>query len=275
MMISRLQSDQARHPFRGANAICIGLASACAAVMAGPESSSLPPLPLSAVSANQVEGAPKSQRTHVQWKGQDHPLTEGIDLLIDTLQAKDAAGSDRVEAIAELARIPWDKKRSEVVTALLTAYPSAPDNVSRYMILRTLSQSRTPQALPLFAKLVQNGSVPSERFCAAAGLAAWNVRSGVRGLIDLIPSTAKLPDNREIGEEALKLIQNMSVARNWGFSVRDVAAEVAADPANADSAQARSAWTKKAADWMKENEERFPEWKIGAPIPSEPQADSH
>ena len=190
------------------------------------------------------------------WKGERYRAAEGVDLLMN-VALEPGSVKDRAVALRRLERFAGRLRNTERIAQLLELYERLSERSERVAALFCLAYSADPRALPLFAETLAKDDGEDLRLPAAYGLAVWNVRYGVGELIELL-SVAKT-------RETAILLRQLNQGKSWWMPESDLFA-IARVPNRAenDAFDASYAELKK---WFAENEHRFPEWKLGDPLP--------
>ena len=109
------------------------------------------------------------------------------------------------------------------------------------------------------------------RLPAAYGLAMWNARSGVRELIDLLlVKQTDIPVQYPglIGVKAARFLYRLNAWKSWWapeaplLAVSGARAEARREVLDSCHVELKK--------WLAENEHRFPDWKLGDPLPEAP-----
>lgn len=232
----------------------------------GPESV----LPLSAASTPPSAVWTPPQEEEISWKGKDYPATEGVALLMKVVLDPGSVG-DHFDAIERLGHVGGRLRDTQRIPELMRLYGQLSDRTERVALLFCLARSKDPRALPMFAEILDTRKEDYLRLPAAYGLALWNARSGMRELIELLSvgqteSPIRYPGI--IGDQAVHLLSQLNAWKSWWAPEAALQAAAEAGPEVHDKLlDSCHAELKK---WFVENEHRFPDWKPGDPLPTDP-----
>ena len=107
------------------------------------------------------------------------------------------------------------------------------------------------------------------RMFAGAGLAARNVRDGLAELIRLLDSSKMLSQTQPQWYSVLAGLEQMNQLNGWGFPNKEITDSARRSTGN--RVQFRAVLITRWEEWFAENEQRFPEWKPGDPLPENGQ----
>jgi len=215
--------------------------------------------------------------TSVRWKGREYGIEEGIDLAMSVVRCpRESAGNwNAATALGELANLGPHLKGRPCLDELARLYDHA-QLPEKQIILTCLFASGDPRGIPVFIRTLEKEQNVKLRLRAAGALAQWNIRRGVAELVDLLESKEKLllPGGLMpyVRDKALDLFRTKNRLKGWGFVDHgDEIAEsiVSRTDINDDDKRALYFAEMKAAikKWFAENEDRFPDWKLGDPLP--------
>lgn len=226
-------------------------------------------LPLTVESLNGDEA--RQLPTSVQWRDREYDITGGIDVVMTVIRDSVQSYSDRHQALVELERLGRHLKGRSCMDELAAIYDSAGE--LKRAILICFKASEDPRAIRAFLRVLDNESDIKLRLSAAGGLAQWNVRRGVAELVGLLDSDAEVPQPSRmpyVRDNALDLLRTKNRLKGWGFRDEEIWKPIesrtdlnAQEKADLYVAQAKAEIKK----WWQENEHRFPDWKLGDPLP--------
>lgn len=255
-------------------AIVVLFASACAA----PESSQVclaqsganeeGSLPLSSALAP-VPGEMKfeDRRTTVNWKGRDYACAAGARVLTDIVADRHASPGLRAEALRTLRRVPSTYLRDiDTMDQVISVYDTLHDSQEKVDLIALIG-AWSPRALPFLARILDTEKDKGARQLAAAGLAGWNVRSGVAELIRVLEECKEQASrDRTVCNEASKEFTWLNARKAWGFS-EDRIREDILSRTDLNNEEMSALFVTEIKKWFAENEHRFPDWKPGDPLP--------
>jgi len=203
----------------------------------------------------------------VSWQGKRYPAAEGVDLLMKVALEPGSVG-DHVRAIERLGSLGSQLRNTERIPQLMKLYRRLTDRSEKVALLFCLAESKDPRAFPLFGEVLDTRQEEYLRLPAAYGLALWNVRRGVRELIELLSvkqTESPILYPGIIGDEARRLLYRLNYWKSWWAPEAPLLAATGAGPEVHDELlDSCHAELKK---WFAENEHRFPDWKSGDPLP--------
>lgn len=208
-------------------------------------------------------------RSEITWDRRTYGLERGIKALMSVVQDKMESVERRVLALQKLGSFSIQLDGSAAIHELIAYYPSLGEPDLKVAALRCLAATDDPGVLPLFYKVHIGDSSDRVRLIAAGALARWNVGSGVTELERLMLSDSEFSPGRLVADEALKLIQSLGSRNGWGFPVSEVARAIQGMN-GVVRGEVRSAWHDRFATWFEQNKHRFPDWKLGDPLPEVP-----
>ena len=107
------------------------------------------------------------------------------------------------------------------------------------------------------------------RLSAAKGLSGWNVRRGVATLVELLESEGVLPNPTRmpyVRDNASEFFRNANARKGWGFPEDETRKSIMSRTDLNDDEKAAH-YIAEIKKWFATNEHRFPEWKLGDPLP--------
>jgi len=216
----------------------------------------------------------------VQWRDREYDIDTGIDVLMSVARQREdnADPWNSTAAVTVLAMLGGNLKGHACLDELAMLYDRA--NVpERSAILTCFITSGDARGIPVFIHTLDKEKNMTLRLRAAGALAQWNIRRGVGVLVDLLESKEKLllPGGLMpyVRDKALDLFRTKNRLKGWGFVDHgDEIAEsiVSRTDINDDDKRSLYIAEMKAAikKWFTENEDRFPDWKLGDPLPEIP-----
>ena len=139
--------------------------------------------------------------------------------------------------------------------------------------LTETSAEQTPCRTGLMVSPDFPGPSDVARFQGAYALARWNIRQGVRALINLLESGEVGPEGQRFSNEVMKVLQLLNSQENWGLSENEIAQKIGESGSGLNRDQKSALHIAEIKKWFAENENRFPDWKPGDPLP--PAQDEH
>jgi hypothetical protein len=198
--------------------------------------------------------------TTVQWKGQDYTTAEGTRVLMQVITDPTSDADLRASALEALGKLP----NTDTTAQLVSLYPDLRERGEKAGVILCLTWSKGARGLPLLVHVLDNEQDVVIRLFAAGGLASWNVRRGVRELISLLESRELLTGARPIAKEALKIFQYHM--NRWNYSQEEMRKLLNGKP-DIDEGQKHQLLVEQIKKWWAENQHRFPNWKVGDPLP--------
>ena len=253
---------------------------------AAPKLSPIPPGPEDVLSLSAAFRASptvwtvgQEKKEKVPWQGKRYPVGEGVDVLMKSALEPENV-NDRLRALDRLGRIGDQlhhtgrmPQLTERIPELMGLYGRLTDRSEKVILLFCLAKSKDPLALPLFAKILETRQEEYLRLPAAYGLALWNVRSGVRELIELLSVEQTENPVRPpgiIADEAGRFLYRLNYWKSWWAPEATLLAVAEARTGLHDDVL--DSCHTEIKKWFAENEHRFPDWKLGDPLPEvEPQ----
>lgn len=230
-------------------------------------------LPMSTESASE----PRAHHlaTTVRWKGREYDIDAGIEVLMTVVRNPDETPDERGRALAGLVVLGAQLSGRECMEELVTLYHTT-GPLEKGFILLSFMTSEDHRGIALFVRVLDKERDDYLRFIAADGLARWNIRRGVAELIQLFEST-ELPSGRFyplVGERARALFQKLNDRKEWGFPNEEIGKAIASRT-DLNDQEKLATYVADIKRWFAENEHRFPDWKLGDPLPEVPATDEN
>jgi hypothetical protein len=213
-----------------------------------------------------------AQRTMVKWEGKEYDLDSGIDVIMDAAHGPEKSDDQRALALMELSQLRADLKGRPCLDVLAARFDDASD-LEKKVILTCFTASGDPRGIPLFTNVLNEEKDLKLRVRAASGLASWNVRRGVAELVGLLDSDEPMPQPSQlfyVRDNAMRAFRLKNIRKGWGFPDDQESAEwppdVAPPPDVAERLRPRPT-VEEIRKWWAENQHRFPDWKVGDPLP--------
>lgn len=228
-----------------------------------------PMLPLtSALTRVPGEMSDMDRRTTVSWKGQDYSCDTGAHMLMELVVKPDTDRAIRAEALTALRRVPRPYLRdNDKIEQLMSVYENlqtAQEKVDLIIVVAAWS----PRTLPFLVKILDRENDMGVRQQAAAGLAAWNVRRGVAELLHLLEECTDVGSaDRIVCNEGAKTFLWLNARKGWGFPEKETRESIM-EKADLDDNAKSALFVTEIKKWWAENEQRFPDWKPGDPLPA-------
>jgi hypothetical protein len=247
---------------------------------AGPKLPRIPPGPEDVLSLSAAvtqrrtswTGAQEKEE-EVSWEGQRFAAREGVDLLMKVALGPGSVG-DHVRALERLGTLGTQLRNTERVPQLIELYGRLTDRSEKVAVLFCLAEAKDPRALPFFAEILNTREEEYLRLPAAYGLALWNARRGVRELIELLAIKQTETPIRYpgiIGDEAARLLSRLNYWKSWWGP--EAALQAVPEAPTEVHDQALDSCHAQLKKWFAENEHRFPDWKLGDPLPGPTPSD--
>ena len=224
------------------------------------------PLPISAES---VSGYPsRPVRASIKWDGEEYDVETAIDVLMNVIRDPETARHERELGLIHLTMAGKHLRGDPCLRELETLYDKA-GQLEKLTILRCFLGSRDPRSIPVFTRVLDNEKNMKLRLAAASGLAGWNVRRGVAELVglleskDTLPQPARMPYVRDNAQESFR---NVNARKGWGFPFEEVGQSIG-QRTDLSADEKGSLFVAEINKWFAENEHRFPDWKLGDPLP--------
>ncbi|MGB2984854.1 MAG: hypothetical protein WBE26_03145 [Phycisphaerae bacterium] len=209
----------------------------------------------------------QEKEEEVTWEGKLYPAREAIDVLMKVVLGRGSVGN-HFRAIRLLRSVGSQLRNTERIPQLMGLYGQSTDRSEKVALLLCLAESKDQRVLPLFAEILNTRQEDYLRLPAAYGLALWNVRSGLRELIELVAVKQTETPIRPpgiIGKEAAHLLYRVNYWKFWWAPEAPLLAVSGARTEVRD--QALDSCHAELKKWFAENEHRFPDWKLGDPLP--------
>lgn len=223
-------------------------------------------LPLGAAPAPGVVEHKEYWSQPISWRGRQYTPSQAIPVLVNAILDDQRDAAVHADAIKELDRLATQLAGTGWIPELVTRYVTLDDPEAKAELLRCLSGSEDPRALPLFYAVLVNEEEPIRRLRAATGLAKWNIRRGVQALIELFPSTAKT-SWIDVGVLARRGFSLLNKRKGWQCPVHDIDTRALATKEQAGHEAGAKALMAGFREWFDANKHRFPDWKPGDPLP--------
>ncbi len=235
----------------------------------GPDS-----LPLS---IDTVTGATaRPVRTQVEWDGREYDVESGIDVLMSAIRDPEKSAEEHELALLGLAMLGRQLQSHPCLDELATLYDRG-KCLEKSIILTCFLGSRDPRGIPVFFRTLDNEEYMKLRLSAASGLAGWNVRRGVAQLLDLLDSREVIRSRMPyVRDNAMRTFRLQNIRKGWGFPDDKESAEWPPDVMPPPDVAARlkpRPTVEEIKKWFAENEHRFPDWKLGDPLPTNGEGD--
>jgi hypothetical protein len=185
--------------------------------------------------------------------------------------------NERQRALNELSSLSRNLNGHPCIDELASLYNVA-SVLEKQAMLNLFMGSDDPKGIPVFLRTVEHEENMKLRLAAAAALAQWNVRRGVAELVKLMDSKDSVPQPSRmffVYDNAIDLFEIKNRLKGWGFPAEDVRKSIEARP-GLDREQFVALYSAEVKKWFAENEHRFPDWKLGDPLPAiEPDKESN
>lgn len=201
----------------------------------------------------------------VHWDGTEYDIDAGVPLLLSVITNSSTSHDIRLSALRRLGTLNTALYGRDEIIELIAIYPDLIELEARLSLLQCLVRSEDPRGFPLLYEAMQSDPNSRIRRLAATGLANWNVRSGIRTLIELIPS--REPDGRrDVGTNVVMTLASLNRMKQLEIPIDAIEAPAKTmAPNNHDAAVLRLFEDWKA--WYDQNQHRFSDWKPGDPLP--------
>ena len=208
--------------------------------------------------------------TTVRWEDREYDIETGIELVMSIVRSpeKHQRPWSAATALGELANLGTQLNGRSCLDELATLFDGAGEP-EKLIILTCFKGSRDPRGVPLFTRTLAETQNMKLRLSAADGLAKWNIRRGVSALVDLLDSNevlaqpARLPYVRD---NAVDRFRRANTFKGWGFPDEELRRSVE-ERTDLSAEQVSKMYAQRIKKWFAENEHRFPEWKLGDPLP--------
>ncbi|MGB2986628.1 MAG: HEAT repeat domain-containing protein [Phycisphaerae bacterium] len=204
----------------------------------------------------------------VEWEGKEYDAHKGTTVLMQVIADAGTDASRRTKALERLGRL----RNRDMTPQLVALYERFTEREERLETIRCLISSEDPRGLPLFARILEHEKDEMVRLYAAVALAQWNVR---RGVAELIRAHEKCKDatssDSYVCKEAANEFAWFNTHKGWGFPQERVR-EALLGRSDLDDHQRRELYLNEIKNWWRQNEHRFPDWKLGDPLPEVPSS---
>ncbi len=203
----------------------------------------------------------------VSWEGRVYDAADAIRVLTDLAGNMEASIWQRERALEFLQVFEYRLRGRKCIEGLLRLYSELPTGVEKAAVLACLSASEDPRAIPMFHTVLAVEKDHVLRLFAASGLAKWNIRAGVEELTRLLECGRSIRGRprHTVRREASFVLMDLNAPKAWGFPNKEVLRSARRSTEN--RAQIRGMLIKRWKEWLAENEHRFPDWKLGDPLP--------
>jgi hypothetical protein len=243
-----------------------------------PNGNALAMLPLS---RDPVSGATVQRlETSVQWKDREYDVDAGIDVLMSVVRDPVQSAEERHRALLGLAMLGGNLKGRPCLDELATLYDNASE-VHKGAILICFQGSDDPRGIPVFIRTLDKEQNMKLRLWAAGALAHWNIRRGAAELVKLLDSEEEMPQPSQlfyVRDNAMRTFRLKNICKGWGFPDDKESAEWPPDVMPPPDVAARlkpRPTVEEIKKWFAENERRFPDWKVGDPLPEVSAGDNN
>lgn len=230
-----------------------------------PEAADRLPLSKEPVAPRTVRKLPE----RVQWQGRDYNVETGIEVLMGVVQDATQTEDEQHRALLGLAMLRQRLEGRPCLEELAKHYENASE-LHKGAILVCLQGSEDPRGIAVFMRALQEEQNIKLRLWAAEALANWNIRRGVREMVSLTESDAIVPPPSRMPfarDNALDSFSKCNARKGWGFPEEEVRKSIEARP-GLDRVQFVALYAAEIKKWFAENEHRFPDWKLGDPLPN-------
>jgi len=196
--------------------------------------------------------------------GREYVADAAIPVLMSVFFDEEKPIEDRARSLRTLGPIASRLVRSQWVPKLVDYAGHCENRQLKLLAVQILAGSCDRRALPLLSKLLSGEQDAIVRFSLAGPLAAWSIRDGVRGLVELLDSKVRLSEHRPLWSSVLQGLEELNDIKAWGFPMAQV--KEAMDQIG-DGQVRLAAYRQRWKEWFAENEDRFPDWKPSDPLP--------
>ncbi|MEK6674068.1 MAG: hypothetical protein AABZ47_00265 [Planctomycetota bacterium] len=212
--------------------------------------------------------------TFVRWKGREFDVGPGIDVLMNVVRNPEVGAEpwNAATALGELSDLRTQLQGRACLDELAKLYDNASD-LEKQGILICFQGSEDPRGIPIFIRTLDNPQNLKPRVWAAGALAQWNIRRGVAELVNLLESEDTMPQPSQIfyvRDNALDLFETKSRLKGWGFPAGEIRKSIEARTDLTDDQKPIvyfDEMKREIKKWFAENEQHFPEWKLGDALP--------
>ena len=208
----------------------------------------------------------KTFYARVQWEGQEYSAEKGTRVLMRVVTNRATEVSLRAKALHVLGRL----RNRDITPQLISLYQELNDRKVKVGVIRCLAWSEDPRGFPFFIRILEHEQDSVLRLSAAAALARWNVRRGVEVLMSLLGSKDRLNSDRTIGYAVANSFRHLNRSKGWGCPEDRIQQEIAAR-ANLSDDDMSALFILEIKKWFTANKHRFPDWKLGDPLPEAPK----
>lgn len=199
----------------------------------------------------------------VEWEGKEYDAHEGRAVLMTIIADAGTDASRRAKALQRLGRL----RHRDATPQLLAIYRRLTEREERLETIRCLISSEDPRSLPLFAGILEHEEDKMVRLYAAVAMAQWNVHRGVAELIRIHDKCKDAASAHSyVCTGAANSLARLNTYRGWGFPQEPVR-EALLGRSDLDDDQRRELYLSEIKNWWAQNERRFPDWKLGDPLP--------
>jgi hypothetical protein len=199
----------------------------------------------------------------VEWEGKEYDAREGTVVLMQVIVDARTDASRRVKALERLGRL----RNTDTTEQLVALYDRVTEREERLETIRCLISSEDPRGFSLFMQVLEDEKDPLVRIFAAVALAQWNIRRGVAELMGVLDECrVDASADRTACNEAAKGFLSLNARKGWGFPEERIRQEILARPDVSDE-EMSALFVVEMKKWFAENERRFPDWKLGDPLP--------
>lgn len=223
-------------------------------------------LPLSVESIS--GGTSQRLETTVQWRDREYSVDAGIDIVMNVVLDSEENAHERELALLQLAKLRTQLRGRLCLDELGTMYDTSRE-LEKQIILTCFLGSRDPRALSIFVRTLDKEQDMKLRLSSASGLSGWNVRRGVAELVELVGSRGTLPQPARmpyVRDNALESFRKANARKGWGFPDEEIRKSVAGRT-DLDEEAKGALYAAEIKKWFAENKHRFPDWKLGDPLP--------
>ena len=226
-----------------------------------------------ALSVETVTGSTvRPVRTSVEWENRKYDVDSGIPVLIAVVRDPKESTGRRGWALSQLAMLMTQLKGRPCLDELARLYDGAGES-EKGTILVCFQGSRDPRGIPVFIRTLDKEKNMKLRLWAAGALAHWNIRRGVAELVKLLDSQEEMPQPSHlfyVRDNAMSVFRLKNIHKGWGFPDNKESAEWPPDvmPPPDVAARLKRPTVEEIKKWWAENQHRFPNWKVGDPLPN-------
>lgn len=215
---------------------------------------------------------PKSAK----WKEKDLGVDDAIEALMAVFRDSTQPDDERHRALLTLAMLRGSLEDKGCLDELAASFDGA-IKLHKSAILSCFIASEDRRGLVLYTNVLDKEADAKLRLSAASGLSQWNIRRGVRELVELLgseevltPPVGRIPLVRE---NALESLLKRNKAKDWGFA-EDAFRNAQNARGETSSAELVELQIREFRRWFSEHEDRFPSWKSGDPLPEVERKDA-